>query len=93
MLEIRIDGDTVYLAGRFDASQIETAQAGFREIDRSVVMDLSELDYISSAGIGFVIATLKRLRDGGASLRLTRVKPRILTIFQLAGLDRVLEIE
>ena len=94
MLDIRMgDGDTIFLSGRFDASQVETAREAFRPLEHSVVLDLSDLEYISSAGIGFLLATFKRLHDAGKTLTLTNVSPRILNIFRLAGLDRVLVIE
>ena len=93
MLEIRTEGDTVYLKGRLDASQVQSANAVLAEAKGDTVLDLSELEYLSSAGIGVLIATLKHLRDGGGSLRIRNAPPRILNLFQLAGLDRVLEIE
>lgn len=93
MLELRTEGDTVHLRGRLDASQVEAANAVLGELTRNVVLDMKELEYISSAGIGVLIATLKRLRDAGGNLKIRNAPPRILNLFQLAGLDRVLEIE
>jgi len=93
MLEIRTEGATVFLKGRLDASQVPSANAVLGEMTGHAVLDLSELEYLSSAGIGVLIATLKHLQDNGGSLRIRNAPPRILNLFQLAGLDRVLEIE
>lgn len=93
MLDIRTEGDIVHLRGRLDASQVDAANAVLGAATGHTVLDCEGLEYISSAGIGVLIATLKNLRDGGGSLKLRNVPPRIMNLLQLAGLDRVLEIE
>jgi anti-sigma B factor antagonist len=94
MLEIRVGEDgVIHLSGRFDASQVDKAEAVFGGALGSTTVDCSNLDYISSAGIGVVLKTLKRLNDSGQVLKLVNVKQSIKNIFHVAGLDRFLEIE
>ena len=94
MFEIRVGDDRIiHLSGRLDAAQVEKAEAVLGQLGDSATADLSGLDYISSAGISVLLRTFKRLHDGGASLKLTRVPPRILTVFQFAGLDKIFVIE
>ena len=50
MLDIRVSGDTILLSGRFDSSQVEKAERVFTELVKSTAVDLSGLDYLSSAG-------------------------------------------
>ena len=95
MLDIvrKEDENLIILSGRFDASQTEKAQAVFQTLTESSVIDVSELDYISSAGLGVLLATLKRLDDMGKSLKLLNMNKHVRDVFKYSGLDRVFEIE
>jgi anti-sigma B factor antagonist len=94
MLEIRQDDSgRVALSGRLDAAQAEGALAAFNEFEQSTVLDCSELEYISSAGIGVILATQKRLMASGHRLRLINVSKHIQDVFRYAGLHQVLDIE
>ncbi|TMQ60233.1 MAG: STAS domain-containing protein [Candidatus Eisenbacteria bacterium] len=94
MFDIQIqDGGVIKLSGRFDAAQADHAKAMLQSVNRSATIDLTELDYVSSAGLGVLVQTYKRLHDSGYSLRLTNLKPRIRSVFVYAGLDKVLQLE
>ena len=91
-----IDSDTagsVLLTGRLDAARCETAQAFLDRTDGKVVLNCSRLDYISSAGLGVLLKTQKRLMATGGGLRLTGVNRHIRDIFQYSGFDMIVEIE
>jgi anti-sigma B factor antagonist len=93
MLEITFSEDgTIRLRGRFDASQVESAGAAFCGVRDSCTVDCSELSYISSAGLGLLFATQRRLVDSGRGLRLINLNPHIREVFRIAGFDRVFEI-
>ena len=55
------EGNILHLEGRLDASQAESAKVEFNKIQESTVVDFSGLDYISSAGLGVLLMTQKRL--------------------------------
>ena len=94
MLEIRIDdGGTVFLSGRFDAAQLQMAEETLDSVHGPTVADFSGLEYISSAGIGVILKTYKRLHDAGHPFRIINMSQRIRTVFQYAGLDRILLID
>jgi anti-sigma B factor antagonist len=93
MFEIRPGSDGgIRLIGRLDASAAEGAMAALRQLVDSVTADCAELDYISSAGLGVILETYKRLHGLGLDLRLVNVPPRIRNVFRYAGLDQVLDI-
>jgi len=81
------------LTGRFDASQEETAMKAFNQFDHSTEVDCSQLEYISSAGIGVLIATQKRLMQKKEQLILKNLNPHIIEIFRYAGLDTIFSIK
>jgi anti-sigma B factor antagonist len=87
------ENDTIALRGRFDASQVAEATAVFELVNESCAVDFSELTYISSAGLGLLFATQRRLVDAGKKLHLINLNPHIREIFQIAGFDRIFEID
>jgi len=94
MFEARTsENNTTYLSGRLDASQVPAAAAVLEKITTSTVIDFTDLEYISSAGIGELLAVLKRLSDSGHSLKLVNLNKHIRDVFGYAGLDKVFVIE
>ena len=94
MFEIRVDeSGQVLMKGRLDAADSDKALRVLRGLEGPLTVDLSGLDYISSAGIGVLIETFKRLRDLGHTLTLANMTPRVRNVFAYAGLDKVLRIE
>ncbi len=73
-IELGENGD-ILCSGRLDAAQCGKAQEFMDSISGSSVLDFSQLEYISSAGLGILLKTQKRLVEGGASLEL-RVTPK-----------------
>lgn len=57
-----------------------------------VVVDLSGVSFIDSTGLGVLVGRLKVLRKIGGSLRVVCTDERILRLFSITGLDRVLPI-
>lgn len=57
-----------------------------------VVFDLTNLEYIDSAGIGFIIGTLKRLRskDPDAKLVICGLNDYLSGIFKLINFSRII---
>ena len=94
MFEIyRADDGAIRLAGRLDATEAEGALESLDTIGGPMTLDLSELEYISSAGIEVLVRTYKRLRQSGHDLRLVRLTPRVKNVFTYAGLNRLFTIE
>ena len=60
--------------------------------DEAVVLDLSELVYISSAGLRTILVMAKTLQQRKTKLALCALNSSIFEIFQIAGFDRILNI-
>ena len=94
MLKIELGPQgAVVVAGRLDAAQAGAAQAFLDGVSGNVTLDCAALEYISSAGLGVLLKTQKRLKAGAGGLRLTGVNPHVHDIFTYAGFDQIFDIE
>jgi anti-sigma B factor antagonist len=93
MLEIeqRADG-TMALAGRLDAAQAPKMLAALDGLSAAARLDCARLEYISSAGLGVLLKTQKRLGAAGG-LTLVNVNAHILDVFRYSGFDQIFRIE
>ena len=87
------DGGPVTMSGRLDATQAAAAQAYLDRLGGVVTLDCARLEYLSSAGLGVLLKTHKRLLGAGGKLRLTDVSRHLQDIFSYSGFDQILEIE
>jgi anti-anti-sigma factor len=86
------DGGVV-IAGRLDAAEAPSAQAFLDRVSGTVTLDCTGLDYISSAGLGVLLKTQKRLLVANGKLRLAGLKPHLLDVFTYSGFDQLFEID
>lgn len=94
MLKITIDDQgIVRLQGRLDASQAEEAAKMLSKVSKSAIVDFRDLEYISSAGLGVLIAAQKRLKEAGHGLTLTNMNNHIRDVFRYARFDLIFKIE
>jgi anti-sigma B factor antagonist len=84
---------TVVIKGRLDAAQAAAAQAFLDGVEGMVTLDCTALEYISSAGLGVLLKTQKRLLASGGKLRLSGVSRHLQDIFGYSGFDQLFEIE
>ena len=87
-----VDGGVV-IAGRLDAAEAPRAQTFFDRVEGMVTLDCSRLEYISSAGLGVLLKTQKRLLASGGKIRLTGVNSHLNDILGYSGFDRIFEVE
>jgi anti-sigma B factor antagonist len=94
MLAIEFGQDgAVLLTGRLDAAQSPAAQSFLDKVQGTVTLNCSQLEYISSAGLGVLLKTQKRLMASSGKLRLVGLKPHLRDIFTYSGFDQLFEIE
>jgi anti-anti-sigma factor len=83
---------TVWLAGRLDAAESSRAQSFLDGVQKPRMVDLSRLEYVSSAGLGVLLRTQKRAMSSGGGLILINANKHIRDIFRYSGFDRVFEV-
>ena len=87
------ENNAVIIRGRLDAAKSQRAQEFLDRVEGACVLDLGELEYISSAGLGVLLRTHKRLMASGNGLKLVNVSKHINDIFSYSGFDKLFEIE
>jgi len=60
---------------------------------KRLVLDLSDLDFISSVGLGAIISAQQRCRQRNSEVRLVGPQPRILELLEVAGMTRLLRVD
>ena len=94
MFEIEYGNDGAVLCrGRLDAAQCEKAQAFMDELEGPNTLDFADLEYISSAGLGILLKTQKRLAGSGAGLKIINVNNHIFDVFRYSGFHAIFDIE
>ena len=90
------DVNEVKLVGRLDVKAAKEAEAAFAEAAAAapnVVLDLSELDYIASAGL----RALKRLsgdvKANSGKLVIRNVQEDVMEVFEMTGFAAMLTFE
>ena len=93
MFEIDYGSDgEVMCSGRLDAAQCAKAQSFMDEIGDTRTLDFAGLEYISSAGLGLLLKTQKRLAESGAALIIINVNNHIYDVFRYSGFDAIFDI-
>ena len=86
---------TIGLEGRLDTVTAPQLEGELRtELDgvTELILDLKDLDYISSAGLRVLLSTQKTMNRQG-SMTIRNVKPEIMEIFDVTGFVDILSIE
>lgn len=84
---VRLDGRLdLVSAGEAKQRMVETVEGG----QRRLVVDMGNVDFVDSSGLGAIIGALKAARQAGGDLRIARPTSQLLSILELTMLDRVL---
>jgi anti-sigma B factor antagonist len=81
----RMDGDSSPEVGRALDAILDAGHG-------KLVLDLGSVDYISSPGLREVVRVYKRAQQVGGDLRIANPSDRVMTVFELAGLDTMIHI-
>lgn len=81
------------LNGPFILGTMFELQAAFREpAIKGVIIDLSGVPYMDSAGLGVLLGHWSHTQRGGHKYALVGMSPRVRTIFEITHTDTVLPI-
>lgn len=57
-----------------------------------VVLDVSALEFIDSTGLGVVLGAMRRLREGGGTLRIAGAHGIVRRVLEITDLDKVIPL-
>jgi len=74
-------------AGEFRSMLLTLIEQG----NRRLVVDLKDVTFIDSSGLGALVSALKTLKrtDGAGDVRLARVQPPVVSLLEIIRLNRV----
>lgn len=93
----RLNGtDVMKLVGRLDAVSSKGFRKEIATLTESrrchILLDLSELEFVDSSGLGALVSALRTVNNLGGDIRLAAVKPEVRAILELTRLHRVFAI-
>lgn len=87
---------TVFVTGQLNTNTARDLEVALDDVlleSTDIVLDFSNLDYISSAGLRVVLGAQKRVNAASGSLKLTGLSESVREVFDITGLADVLTIE
>jgi len=90
------DSQIITVSGEVDLAtspELDVAIIGALESGtQSLVIDLSDVSFMDSSGLGVIVRGLKRCREADKDLDLVISNERVLKVFGITGLDQVIPI-
>lgn len=87
----------VHLGGEIDVSTANELKENLIELISKqpidIKLDMSNLDYIDSTGLGALIGVLKRLKENEKDIYIINTKKNVRKIFNITGLDKIFKVE
>ena len=91
----RADGAyRILIRGRFTLASNPEVRAAYQRVptNQPITVDLSDTDYLDSAGLGMLVRLREHAGSGKSAITLTGVKPAIRTVLDIAHFDRLFTI-
>ena len=88
----------VKLVGEIDHHSAVSVRSGIDSLifdlrPQKVVLDLSEISFMDSSGLGLIMGRYSLIKDLGGTLSLRAPTVAVMKILTLAGMDRMIKIE
>ena len=100
ILEAKLEGSDLSLAvktSRLDALNAAEFKKDCNELWRNgiftVSVDLSQVQFIDSSGVGALLSLFKRLPSANPTVRLNCVQPPVRAVIELLRLHQIFEVE
>src|SRR5207302_9357404 len=94
-----LSGDVVIvkLTGRLDSSSAPPAEENFTRVLAGgalhLAIDMSNLEYISSAGLRVLLVVAKKVQQGQGKVVLFGLVRNVREVFSISGFDRIFTIQ
>lgn len=97
-IEIQVEDKMVVITinGDIDASSsIQLDESLNQQLDKkhlNIVIDCSDLNYISSAGLGVFMSYIEEYNTNGQKFVLFGLSEKVINVFEMLGLDQLMNI-
>ena len=85
----------MFLEGRLDtaaSSQTEKDMHALNDCEgHDIILDCSELEYVSSSGLRIFLNVLKNAKSKGSTVYVRGIKDDILSVFEMTGFNSLFE--
>ncbi len=90
------DSDIVAIVGRLDSITSSTLEEWGKDFIESpknnIIMDFSQLDYISSAGLRVILNISKIMRNHPYTFSICNAQDHVREIFEISGFDSIIPL-
>ncbi|MEO3945532.1 STAS domain-containing protein [Gorillibacterium sp. CAU 1737] len=90
------DQHTIYVKGELDlavAAEFRSAIEPLISTDKEVILDMGELTYIDSTGMGILIFFLKARKEENRAFAVQNIPQKIKKLLDLTGITRFLPVQ
>lgn len=99
-MDLTVEKDSSYLIvgldGQFDlhtAKRFKTKLMRYvNKGSRNIVLDLGEIDFIDSSGIGAILSIYKKIEQKSGELVIINLSPPLKRIFELSGVLNIINL-
>lgn len=95
LTEATVQFAVVQPSGVFDGSQAGSLRQAIEDrlaTNKVILLDLQEVNFMDSSGLGVIVAALKTVRSAGAQLYLCSLNQQVKMLFELTSVDQVFEL-
>ena len=98
MLEIQVESSTDYVVcrpvGELDAYTVGQFRERLAELASSprLLIDLSSVPFMDSAGLGALIGGIRRAREAGGDVAVACSRPTLTRLLHTTGFDRIVSV-
>ena len=94
--EMKPECTVIEVIGSLDAYTVVDLEEVFSVLLKAkrfkLIIDLTNLDYISSAGLGTFMGVIDEVRENKGDIILTNLSPKIYKVFDLLGFSELFQI-
>jgi anti-sigma B factor antagonist len=98
VLEIRVEDAAEYVVcrpiGELDAYTVSQFRESLAELAATprLLIDLSEVPFMDSAGLGALIGGIRRAREAGGDVAVACSRPTLTRLLHTTGFDRIVPV-
>ncbi len=95
---VLIDGDSdpavIRVHGELDSDSASQLRVGIAEVvgRKRTIVDIREVPFVDSAGLGALVGGIRRLREAGGSVVMCCTRSSVLRVLAMTGLDRIVAV-